>query len=42
MVACRAAGHTRGHHGSGEGCRAIQQGTKVAGMAAGPYYRAPW
>ena len=34
-------GHTKGHHGAWEGCRAILQGTMVAGRAGRLYYRAP-
>ena len=35
-------GHTTRYRCSWECCRAILQGTVVAGRAAEPYYRAPW
>ena len=38
MVAGKLQGHTTGHHGGREGCRAILQGTVVAGKAAEPYF----
>ena len=41
-MADSAAGHTTGHHGSWEECKAILQGTMVAGRATGSNYMALW